>query len=77
MKRVCPLACPFYVGAELPSGASERALRAAAICASDMVVEAAGGSFNAHELGCYLLQSLSDEASPAMGMLHVTKCKAY
>ena len=55
---------------ELPSGPHERALRAAAVVAADLV-SAAGSSFKPFHLGPYLMHLASDAKK------HRTKCSSY
>ena len=65
-------------GTELSNGPYERALRAAAITASDLIVQAASGAFSAMELGLYLAM-LTEEGQELHGKTkkHVNKCTAY
>ena len=65
-------------GVELPSGPHERALRAAAITACDMIVESTSDAFSATELGLYLAMMTEDgQELHGKAKMHVNKCTAY
>eukprot|EP00884_Botryococcus_braunii_P019215 jgi/Botrbrau1/5978/Bobra.104_1s0009.1 len=54
---------------DLPTGAQESSLRAAAVVATDRIVEAAGSTFTAYQLGQYLIAKHGE--NPAVKALRV------